>query len=94
MRAFSTQGRGRIGAYLDTAWRADHDPQLRAFLHRETASIPDYYVARIRADLGPFWEWLPAGALQHDPSACFSAIAPSVAGISAVSRRGRMAPTC
>ena len=50
MRAFSTQGRGRIGAYLDTAQRAEHDPQFRAFLHRETASVPDYCVARVRAE--------------------------------------------
>jgi hypothetical protein len=23
----------------------------------------------VRQDLGPLWEWLPEGALQHDPHA-------------------------
>lgn len=82
MRAFSTQGRGRIAAYLETARLADGDPQTRAFLHRDTTRIPDRYAARIRADLGPFWQWLPPGALEHDPAACLGVIPPPAAGAS------------
>jgi hypothetical protein len=26
-------------------------------------------VDRVRKELGPLWEWLPKGALSHDPNA-------------------------
>jgi len=31
--------------------------------------IPPFYVDRIRRELGPFWEHLPEGALDHDQNA-------------------------
>jgi len=31
--------------------------------------LPAFYRDRVRHDLGPFWDWLPAGALEHDPNA-------------------------
>ena len=31
--------------------------------------MPAFFEARIRRDLGPLWDALPAGALDHDPYA-------------------------
>ena len=30
--------------------------------------LPAFYVDQIRNDLGSLWEWLPAGAIEHDPN--------------------------
>ena len=32
-------------------------------------TIPQFYVDWIKRDLGPFWDWLPDGALYHDANA-------------------------
>ncbi len=45
------------------------DPGFRAFFDGETTKIPDYFTDIIRRDLGPMWDHLPAGALDHDPNA-------------------------
>ena len=31
--------------------------------------IPRFYLDLVRKDLGLLWEWLPKGALDHDPNA-------------------------
>jgi len=49
--------------------RFDTDPQFRRFFEQETTDIPQFFAQRVRKELGPFWEWLPEGALQHDPNA-------------------------
>ena len=55
--------------YREIRRRLDEDPQFRPFLEGETTEIPQFYVERIRKSLGPLWEWLPEGALYHDPNA-------------------------
>jgi len=45
------------------------DQRFRSFFEQETNEIPDFFIERIRKDLGPLWAWLPEGALQHDPNA-------------------------
>ena len=47
----------------------DRDRQFRQFWEGETTKVPQYYVDAIRRDLGPLWEWLPKGAVDHDPNA-------------------------
>jgi hypothetical protein len=49
--------------------RLDRDPSFRRFFEGETDEIPAFYVERVRRDLGPLWEQLPASALRHDPNA-------------------------
>ena len=73
VRAFSSQGRGRVGAYSEILWRIEHDPEFGPYFHRETTAIPRFYSDRVRRDLGPFWDWLPPGALEHDPNAYLKA---------------------
>ena len=49
-------------------WLAE-DREMRAFFEGETTAVPRLLVERIRGHLGPLWEWLPEGALEHDPNA-------------------------
>jgi len=69
VRAISSEGLGRIRYYAEVRRRFDTDPQFRRFFEQETTEIPQFFVQRVRKELGPFWEWLPEGALQHDPNA-------------------------
>ena len=46
---------------------------LRRFFECETRTVPDFYAERVERDLGPLWEWLPKGALEHDPNAYLKA---------------------
>src|SRR3989475_12552080 len=49
--------------------RLDADPQIRRYFDQETTEIPEFYVKQVRRDLGPLWQWLPAGgrAPRHPP---------------------------
>jgi hypothetical protein len=68
IRAVSSEGWGRIAHYSEVRRRLETDSQMRRFFDRETTDLPAFYTERIRRDLGAFWEWLPAGALEHDPN--------------------------
>jgi hypothetical protein len=46
-----------------------NDRSFRRFFEQETVEIPQFIVQSIRKDLGEFWDWLPKGALYHDPNA-------------------------
>ena len=59
----------RVRLYREIQRRLDEDPQFRPFFEGETPEIPQFYVDWIRKNLGQLWEWLPAGALYHDPKA-------------------------
>ena len=39
------------------------------FFEQETDKIPQYFTRRVRRDPGQFWDWLPEGAISHDPDA-------------------------
>ena len=69
IRAVSSEGLGRLNYFREVRRRLDTDPHLRRYFEQETADLPPFYVHQVRQDLGPFWEWLPAGALDHDPNA-------------------------
>ena len=71
LRAVSSEGFGRIKYYTEVRRRLDTDPQVRRYFEQETNELPKFYVDQIRKDLGPLWEWLPKGALYHDPNAYF-----------------------
>ncbi len=47
----------------------DSDITVRRFFEGETTTIPQFYLDRIKNDLGDLWQYLPEGALEHDPQA-------------------------
>lgn len=59
----------RLKIYREVLHQFDENPQFTAFFEGETTEIPQFFVDRIRKDLGAFWEWLPDGALSHDSNA-------------------------
>jgi hypothetical protein len=73
LRGISTEGFGRIRYFKEIRRRLDSDPPFRRFFEQETTEIPEFFVNRVRQQLGPFWTWLPEGALQHDPNAYLAA---------------------
>ena len=44
-------------------------PYFRAYFEGETTELHPFYVARLKHDLGPLWDFLPAGSLKHDSHA-------------------------
>jgi hypothetical protein len=71
VRAVSSEGFGRIGYYTEVRRRLDADPPFRRFFDQETNEVPAFYVDLVRKDLGPLWEWLPAGAVSSGVSPDF-----------------------
>ncbi|MEE8561577.1 MAG: radical SAM protein [Gemmatimonadota bacterium] len=69
VRAISSEGFGRIKYYTAVRDALKSDLSMRRFFEGETQEVPSFYVERVRRELGPFWEWLPEGALNHDPNA-------------------------
>ena len=64
---------GQLKYYREIRRRIDEDPQLLPFLEGETTDVPVFYLERIKKSLGNLWEWLPEGALYHDPNPCLKA---------------------
>jgi hypothetical protein len=73
LRAISSEGFGRLRYYREIRRRLDADPEFRPYFEQQTARLPGFYTALIRKDLGPLWQWLPDGALDHDPNAYLAA---------------------
>ncbi len=69
VRSVSSEGWGRIRYHTDMRARLDSDRPLRAFFEGETEVLPEFYVQRIRRELGAFYQYLPDGALMHDQDA-------------------------
>jgi hypothetical protein len=69
VRAFSSERFARVQCYSETRRRLRSDHAFRQFFEQETADIPQFFVEKIRKDLGEFWDWLPESALQHNPNA-------------------------
>ncbi len=81
VRAVSTEGFGRLAYYREIRRRLDADARFLPYFERETTALPQFYVDLVRQDLGELWEWLPAGALYHDPNAYSQAERKQTAGI-------------
>jgi hypothetical protein len=69
VRAVSSEGFGRLEYYGEVRRRLETDRDVRRYFDQETTELPEFYVEQIRKDLGPLWQWLPTGALDHDPNA-------------------------
>jgi hypothetical protein len=69
IRAVSSEGFGRITYNSAVLRRLETDPEVRRYFEQETTELPLVYKNFVQKDLGPLWNWLPSGALYHDPNA-------------------------
>jgi hypothetical protein len=69
VRAMSSEGFGRIRYHTTIRKLLDTDRSVRAYLDGETTDLPRFYGDRIRRELGPMYQHLPAGSLAHDQNA-------------------------
>ncbi len=69
VRAESSEGQGRLKYYRTVRGLLDSDRAFRAYFEGESTELHPFYVARLKHDLGPLWDYLPAGALEHDAHA-------------------------
>ena len=69
VRAVSSEGFGRIKHHTEVRRRLDTDRQFRRYFEQETTELPQFYRDMARNELGPLGEWLPEGAMDHDPNA-------------------------
>jgi hypothetical protein len=69
MRAISSEGYGRLRFYRTIRKKLQEDKAFRNFFEGETRQLPPFYSQIVQKDLGIWWQWLPSGALEHDPNA-------------------------
>jgi hypothetical protein len=69
VRAVSSEGSGRIQYHTEIRRRLEHDPGFQQYFEGEHDSLPQFYVDRVRRDLGSLWDHLPEGSLHHDAHA-------------------------
>lgn len=69
VRAGSSEGYFRLQYHKKLRGLMDTDRSIRDFMEQETDVIPDFYVNKIMSSLGPFAEFLPKGAIEHDQNA-------------------------
>jgi hypothetical protein len=82
VRAVSSEGYGRTRYHRQILHLLKSDPAFRMFFEQETDVVPQFYIDRIRKDLGPIWASLPDGALQHDQNAFLKSQSGSTPAIS------------
>ncbi|MFQ5571777.1 MAG: B12-binding domain-containing radical SAM protein [Rhodothermales bacterium] len=63
-----------IGNHMKMRERLKTDKELVRYLNGETTELPEIYVEPIQRDLKWLWEWLPEGALYHDPNAYLNSL--------------------
>ena len=68
MRAISSEGYGRIRFFKKVREKLTHDRAFRQYFEGETKRLPVFYQNIIEKDLGIWWEWLPQGAIEHNPN--------------------------
>jgi len=90
VRAISTEGFGRIEYHTGVLGRLESDRSFRDYFEGESDALPQFYVDRVRRDLGPLWGHLPDGALYHDPHAYLNAQTISPLMLKPVAGRGDM----
>jgi hypothetical protein len=73
VRAVSSEGFGRIKYHGEVRRRLDTDRPFRSYFEQETTTLPQFYMDLARRDMGALWDWLPEGAMDHDPNAYLKA---------------------
>lgn len=69
MRAISSEGYGRLKFYHQVKKNLIEDKNFRNYFEGASSKLPDFYTNIIKHSLGSWWEWLPQGAIEHDPNA-------------------------
>ena len=69
MRAISNEGHGRLRFYRQVRKNLAEDRHFRDYFEGASTKLPDFYTNIIKKSLGTWWEWLPQGAIEHDPNA-------------------------
>ena len=89
VRAVSSEGFGRIKYHTTIRRLLDTDASVRAYFEGETTELPEFYLNRVRQELGPMFDHLPAGALYHDQNAYLGTVIeePAMAPVPLRSRR-------
>ena len=68
MRAVSSEGWGRLKYFRNLRNMLDTDLHMRRFFAAETDDVPQFYVDRVKRELGPFSEFLPDGFDSMNPN--------------------------
>jgi len=68
MRAISSEGYGRIRFFRQVREKLVNDRDFRQYFEGETRVLPAFYMNIIKKDLGIWWQWLPKGAIDHNPN--------------------------
>jgi len=69
MRAISSEGYGRIRFFKLVRKHLVQDQAFRRYFEGESQVLPAFYKNIVEKDLGIWWQWLPKGALEHNPNA-------------------------
>ncbi|WP_240347917.1 B12-binding domain-containing radical SAM protein [Longitalea arenae] len=69
MRAISSEGYGRLRFYRQVRKHLVEDRSFRSYFEGETNRLPAFYSNIIKKDLGVWYQWLPQGAIAHNPNA-------------------------
>lgn len=69
MRAISSEGYGRIRFYKMLREKLISDRSFLKYFEGENPELPRFYKDIIKKDLGIWNQWLPEGALEHEPNA-------------------------
>jgi len=80
VRAMSSEGYGRIRYNTEVLGLLRTDTPFRSYFEQETDRLPDFYTNAMRKNLGPLWEWLPEGAVDHDTHAYLRSLNGTAAG--------------
>jgi hypothetical protein len=88
VRAISSEGFGRLKYYTEVRRRLDTDLPFRRYFEQESDQLPEFFVDRVRRELGALYEWLPEGALYHDPHAYLKAEESESGSVGAVAIAG------
>jgi hypothetical protein len=82
-RAVSAGGRGWVRYNREVRRGLEIDARFRRYFEQENAALPEFYEQIVKKDLGPLWDWLPAGGLEHDPNAWSRSVEDTGRGVSA-----------
>lgn len=66
IRAVSSEGQGRIRHYRRVRDALASDPAMQLYLDGASSELPQFYIDKIRIDLGDLWPLLPEQAIHHD----------------------------
>ncbi|HEY4655279.1 MAG TPA: hypothetical protein VIH22_12235, partial [Cyclobacteriaceae bacterium] len=69
MRAISNEGHGRLRFYRKVRNMLVNDRSVMQYFEGESQQLPKFYKDIIEKDLGAWAQWLPKGAMEHNPNA-------------------------